>query len=211
MALKMQKSLRYTIFKTEWGYFGFAGIGNALLRTCLPLSEPEKVKSELLDTRYWILGTRKASRIKYREPRIEFYRNLFKILQRQITDYFKGAYVKFSRDIPISLDGFSSFGRLVLMACRDIEFGQKKTYAALAKRLGRPGAARAVGNILAKNPLPLIIPCHRVIRSDGKIGGFSAIGGVKVKEKLLEHEFTGLIRSIENSSNVIPSTTEGKV
>jgi methylated-DNA-[protein]-cysteine S-methyltransferase len=183
--LKMQKSLKYTIFKTKWGYFGLAGTQFALWRTCLPLPNPEKVKSHLLKN--LSLLNRKPS-IENRESRIENDKNLFRPLQEQITAYFEGACVNFSWDVPIVLDGFGSFTYSVLTACRGIKFGQKITYSALAKRLGRPAASRAVGNALAKNPVPLIIPCHRVVRSDDKVGGFSAPGGKDLKAKLLKHE-----------------------
>jgi len=187
----MQKSLRYTIFKTKWGYFGLAGSEYALWRTCLPLSDSEKVKSELLtpDPR----------------PLIPLFdKNLFRMLQEQITAYFEGAYIDFSPDVPIALDGFSSFCSSVLSACRRIRFGQVIAYSALAERLGRPTAVRAVGNALAKNPLPLIIPCHRVIRGDGKIGGFSAPGGKKLKEKLLNHELAALTRAKDAPHRTVP-------
>jgi len=173
-----------------------------LLRTCLPLSNPEKVKYRLL--------------INSQVHRFE--KGLFKTVQDQITAYFEGACVNFSTefshqdtksqrnqiykektsslgafvakntDIPIVLDGLSDFCSSVLTACRNIRFGEVVTYSALAKKLGRPAASRAVGNALAQNPLPLIIPCHRVIRSDGQIGGFSAPGGMSTKAKLLKHE-----------------------
>jgi methylated-DNA-[protein]-cysteine S-methyltransferase len=182
-AVKMQKSLKYTIFRTKWGHFGLAGVENTLLRTCLPLSEPEKVKLELL----------KSRPVVALKSRIERDKNLFKTLQEQIIAYFGGVCINFSRDIPIALDGFGSFTRSVLTACRNIKFGQTLTYSALAKKLSRPDAARAVGNALAKNPLPLIVPCHRVIRSDGTTGGFSAPGGKNLKAKMLKHENSALI------------------
>jgi len=69
-----------------------------------------------------------------------------------------------------------------------IPFGQLRTYAGLAGQLGRPGAARAVGAALGRNPLPLIVPCHRVVCSNGHPGGFSATGGTALKRTLLEHE-----------------------
>ena len=75
-----------------------------------------------------------------------------------------------------------------MTACRDIRFGQTVSYGRLAEMAGKPGAARAVGRALAKNPLPLIIPCHRVICANGKIGGFSAPGGVTLKKRLLQLE-----------------------
>jgi len=186
----MQKVIKYTIFKTKLGYFGLAGTTRlsstlrlrpeessskseyGLLRTCLPLSNLESTKSRLLTT--------------LEAPRFE--KRLFKTVQDQITAYFEGTCANFSPDIPIVLDGLGLFARRVLTACRCIKFGQVVTYSALAKKLGRPAAARAVGNALAKNPLPLIIPCHRVIRSDGQFGGFSAPGGMGTKAMLLKHE-----------------------
>jgi len=125
---------------------------------------------------------------EHQVTRIKFDKNLLRPLQDQITAYFDGCCMNFSPDFPIILDGFSSFSGLVLTACRKIGFGQTATYSALARELGRPTAARAVGNALARNPLPLIIPCHRVVRSDGEIGGFSAPGGKNLKAKLLKHE-----------------------
>ncbi len=225
----MQKTLKYTIFKTKWGYFGLAGLRRvsssrteyALWRSCLPLSEPEEVKSHLLknlsllnrgSSTTCLVSTQMSLRAKrsnldagkyeiaaackadlamtydHQVIRIEFDRNLFRQLQEQIIAYFEGVCVNFSRDIPIVLDGFSSFDSSVLTACRDIKFGQRISYSALAKKLGRPNTSRAVGNALAKNPLPLIIPCHRVVRSDGTIGGFSAPGGKGLKAKLLKLE-----------------------
>ncbi|MHC4604503.1 MAG: methylated-DNA--[protein]-cysteine S-methyltransferase, partial [Planctomycetota bacterium] len=162
----MQKALKYTIFKTKWGYFGLAGTEYGLCRTHLPGPEPEKIKSQLL----------KNSALLNRVSRIEFDKIFFKATQERIAAYFDGAYVNL-RNISIVLDGFSFFVTSVLTACRNIGFGQTISYSGLAKKLGQPAAARAVGAALAKNPLPLIIPCHRVVRRDGKIGGFSATGG----------------------------------
>jgi len=167
----MQKAIKYTIFKTKWGYFGLVGTEYALCRTQLPGPKREKIKSLLLKN----------------IPVAQFDKSLFRPLQEQINTYFESAYVDF-RNIPIELEGFSSFISSVLTACRNVGFGRTITYAGLAKKIGQPAAARAVGNALAKNPLPLIIPCHRIIRGDGKIGGFSAPGGTDLKAKLLKHE-----------------------
>ena len=125
---------------------------------------------------------------EYQVSSIKFDRNFFRPLQEQIIAYFEGAYVEFSPDVPITLDGFSPFGSSVLCACRRVRFGQVVSYSALAGKIGQPTAVRAVGNALAKNPMPLIIPCHRVVCADGKIGGFSAPGGNKMKKRLLELE-----------------------
>lgn len=89
------------------------------------------------------------------------------------------------QEYPVHLRDLSPFARAVLTATRQIPKGHVTTYSALAARIGRPHAARAVGNALAKNPIPLFVPCHRVIGKDG-IGGFSCGLGVKVKLLQLE-------------------------
>jgi methylated-DNA-[protein]-cysteine S-methyltransferase len=71
---------------------------------------------------------------------------------------------------------------------KKIPKGKLKTYAEVAKAIGKPKAVRAVANAIGKNPFPPKIPCHRVIRSDGKLGGYSAKGGIKTKKKLLKNE-----------------------
>jgi methylated-DNA-[protein]-cysteine S-methyltransferase len=109
-------------------------------------------------------------------------------LQERICAYFEGENVDFSTNPAVSLPSIGPFGRQVLEACRRIEFGRTMTYAGLAGQLGRPHAARAVGNALAANPVPLIVPCHRVLRTDGHVGGFTAPGGPAVKQRLLTHE-----------------------
>lgn len=89
---------------------------------------------------------------------------------------------------PIDLGArLSPFARAVLAACRTIPRGEVRTYGQLAAYLGKPGAARAVGGALRRNPVPLLIPCHRVIRGDGEIGEFN-MGGPAVKRRLLEWE-----------------------
>jgi len=168
----MQKVIKYVIFETKWGYFGLAGTKSALCRTQLPGPEPKIIESRLLKNL----------------PDAQFDETFFKILQERITAYFEGSCVNFSPEIPVVLDGFGDFSREVLTACREIEFGQRITYSGLAQNAGRPAASRAVGSALAKNPLPLIIPCHRVLRADGKMGGFSAPGGISFKKRMLALE-----------------------
>ncbi len=137
------------------------------------------------------------SLLLYNLPDAKFDKHYQKNLQETIADYFEGVCIDLCRDFPVnvSLGSFGKFGVSVLSACRDIKFGQTTSYTALANQLGHPAACRAVGNALAKNPLPLIIPCHRVIHRDGKMGGFSAAGGITMKKKLLLHE------SIWNAKN----------
>jgi len=109
-------------------------------------------------------------------------------LQERIIAYFEGEPVDFRADPPVSLDRARSFGLRVLHACRAIPFGRTVTYSDLAQQVGCPGAARAVGGVMAANPIPLIVPCHRVLRTDGGLGGFSAPGGIATKQRMLRHE-----------------------
>jgi len=82
----------------------------------------------------------------------------------------------------------TAFQKLVWHEMTKIPRGKTITYKELAENIGRPKAYRAVANACGKNPYPLIIPCHRVIRTDGNLGGYSGVGGLKTKKKLLEQE-----------------------
>jgi methylated-DNA-[protein]-cysteine S-methyltransferase len=104
-----------------------------------------------------------------------------------VRKHLEGGHQDF-RDILVDLDGVGPFVRKVCEAARNITVGQTVTYAELANALGQPTAARAVGQALGKNPIPLIIPCHRVLAAHGKPGGFSAFGGRVTKAKLLAIE-----------------------
>jgi methylated-DNA-[protein]-cysteine S-methyltransferase len=79
----------------------------------------------------------------------------------------------------------------VLEACRGIPYGRTTTYAELAAKAGNPRAARAAGSAMSHNPIPIIIPCHRVLHTGGGLGGFSAPGGLSLKERLLAMERGG--------------------
>ena len=90
--------------------------------------------------------------------------------------------------LDILLENVSPFHRKVYKALCKIPAGKTITYAELAKRAGSPGAARAVGTAMAKNPFPIVIPCHRVVAGNGKLGGYSGRGGVATKKALLALE-----------------------
>ena len=102
----------------------------------------------------------------------------------QVEEYLAGRRRAF--DVPLDLTGTPPFHRATLAVCREIPYGETCTYTDLATALGRPGGARAVGNAMARNPIPLIYPCHRVLRTDGSLGGFR--GGLPMKEWLLHME-----------------------
>ena len=87
----------------------------------------------------------------------------------------------------MKLEG-TNFQRTVWKEISKIPFGETRTYKDLAIAIGKPNSSRAVANACGKNPYPVIIPCHRVIRSDGSLGGYSGKGGVKTKKLLLKRE-----------------------
>ena len=87
----------------------------------------------------------------------------------------------------MKLEG-TDFQKRVWKEISKIPFGETRTYKDLATAIGKPNSSRAVANACGKNPYPVIIPCHRVIRSDGKLGGYSGVGGVKKKKELLKLE-----------------------
>lgn len=101
-----------------------------------------------------------------------------------LNSYFAGERVKF--EIPLDWVGYTGFQKSVWSATARIPYGETRTYAWVAEAAGSPNASRAAGSALGSNPLPVIIPCHRVIRADGGMGGFGM--GMNVKEMLLELE-----------------------
>lgn len=108
-------------------------------------------------------------------------------LVARLQAYAAGGYDEF-HDVRIALDGLTAFQRRLLECCRRIPYGTTLSYAELATRAGCPRAVRAVGNCMAGNRIPLIVPCHRVIRADGRLGGYSAPGSLRTKRRLLELE-----------------------
>lgn len=92
------------------------------------------------------------------------------------------------KTIEVKMKQYPPFSQSVWRACAEIPRGETRTYGWIAERIGKPAAARAVGRALGANPFAPTIPCHRVIRSDGKMGGYSGPGGIKAKRTLLEKE-----------------------
>jgi methylated-DNA-[protein]-cysteine S-methyltransferase len=109
--------------------------------------------------------------------------NVSTLIQR-ITRYMAGEYMVFPDQLDLSKA--TTFQRNVWSATRVISYGETKSYGWIAEKIGCPGGARAVGQALGDNPLPLIIPCHRVISSNGSLGGFT--GGLNLKKYLLVME-----------------------
>lgn len=106
--------------------------------------------------------------------------------------------------VPLDIDRLPPFHRRVYEAARTIPIGSTLTYGALAARIGAPGAARAVGQALARNPFAIIVPCHRVVAAGGKMGGFSANGGIMTKCRLLAIERQATGQANGERENVLP-------
>ena len=159
----------YYVFETRLGWVGIAGKDGRIRRLTLPL--PDKREAE------------KAVKEGMPEHFVET-KHDFSGEADRIRAYFRGEWVDFKCEIDAA--GSSAFDRRVRAAAREIGYGRVETYGWIAARIGQPGAARAVGRALGRNPVPVIVPCHRVIRSDGHVGGFSA--GLEWKIRLLDME-----------------------
>jgi O-6-methylguanine DNA methyltransferase len=108
-----------------------------------------------------------------------------KAFLKELALYFQGSNDSFNQEV-MFLSG-TEFEKSVWMALKEIPFGETRSYKWIAEHIGNPGAVRAVGQALSKNPIPIVIQCHRVIESDGSLGGYS--GGVNIKVRLLEMEY----------------------
>ncbi|WKZ68046.1 MAG: methylated-DNA--[protein]-cysteine S-methyltransferase [Melioribacteraceae bacterium] len=127
-------------------------------------------------------------KINYLEEHVIIKENKLYYLNKtiaQINEYFKGKRKQF--DLKLKPEG-TDFQKEVWKEVLKIPFGETRSYQEIADNLGDPGAVRAVGNANGHNPIPILIPCHRVIGSDGKLTGYS--GGISRKEWLLKHELT---------------------
>jgi len=107
------------------------------------------------------------------------------LVKKELLEYFQRGRASFTAKI-ILLKG-TDFEKMVWLALREIPYGETRTYKWLAEKIGRPAAFRAVGQALSRNPLPIFLPCHRVIESDGSLGGYS--GGTDIKRRLLDMEY----------------------
>jgi len=165
---------RYHIFETAGGYCGIAWNDHGITRFQLPTSSAEETERLLL---------RRIAGAQLLAPTAGVLDAV-----RRVQLYFTGEETDFS-NIILDLGDLDAFFAQVYDAARQIPWGQTTTYGALARQLGAgPEAARDVGQAMAGNPVPLIIPCHRVLAAGNKIGGFSAPGGANAKRRMLELE-----------------------
>lgn len=138
-----------------------------------------------------MIGFPQGSMRRDPEPNWIYNEQPFAAVRQQLTEYFAGERKKF--DLPLALQG-TEFQLLVLKELSRIPYGETVSYGEIAKRIGRPKAVRAVGAANGRNPIPIIIPCHRVIGSSGDLTGFG--GGLDTKTELLrlEAENSGLLQ-----------------
>jgi methylated-DNA-[protein]-cysteine S-methyltransferase len=170
----MGQAAHYLIFETAVGFCGIAWSALGVTRFQLPTKSAESAERLLL---------RRTPGAERRAPPPEIAATV-EAAQR----YFQGEETDFS-DVRLDLSDQDAFFRRVYDAARKVGWGGTTTYGALAKELAAgPEGARDVGQAMAKNPVALIIPCHRVLAAGGKIGGFSAPGGATAKQRMLELE-----------------------
>lgn len=167
----MPEELYYTVFDTGYGWLGILGSPVGLRRLTLP----SRTEHEALGG----LGVD----LHHAGPSPDRFSNLVARLKA----YFSGVRVDFPDTLDLS--EYTDFQRDVWRAAGLIPYGETRSYSWIAGQIKRPRAARAVGQALGRNPLPVIVPCHRVLAGDGSIGGFT--GGLDMKRFLLDLERTG--------------------
>ncbi|WP_306932115.1 methylated-DNA--[protein]-cysteine S-methyltransferase [Agrobacterium larrymoorei] len=168
------RKIRYSTVSTAMGFCAFAWHDGGICRFQLPVDLEDDAKAHLL---------RRVPNAEHCEPGVEA-----KYLLEKVRAYFTGQRVEF-HDTKLDIGPQSDFFSTVYDAVRAMPWGTSKTYGEIARELNAPPqAAQIVGQAMAKNPLPLLIPCHRVLAAGGKVGGFSAEGGVKTKQRMLELE-----------------------
>ena len=160
--------LHYATFDTALGWVGVIGSEKGLYRLVWHQPSPEAALAAFSS---FVLDAIEDS-------------SCFGDLPQRIKRYFEGQRVTFPDKL--DLRETTPFQRAVLELVHYIPYGETRTYAWVAKNLGRPKAFRAVGQVLARNPLPIIVPCHRVIGSDGSLVGFGS--GLELKKHLLDME-----------------------
>lgn len=167
--------VEWRVVRTPIGPVGLAWTRRGLRRVQLPDATSAATRRRLLD------GLDAPARPAARAP--AWLRTLVARLRRHL-----GAEPQDFRDVPLDLADGTAFERRVWRAACRVPAGRTTTYGSLARAIGRPGAARAVGRALGRNPVALVVPCHRVLGAGGELRGFSACGGTALKGRLLALE-----------------------
>ena len=160
------------IFKSPWGWIGISESAEGIDGIALPKQSKRAIEQALREQSCEPFQAASS-------PRLE-------IARRQLLDYLAGKRNTF--DVPLDLSKGTSFQRQVWRMLQRVPFGKLRSYQWIATRVGGPQYARAVGNAVGANPLPIVIPCHRIVAHDASLGGFS--GGLSMKRKLLSLEGT---------------------
>jgi O-6-methylguanine DNA methyltransferase len=179
--------IRYRLLKTSWGILAYLTRNDKLIKLILPPQLPDLPNFEgtegerMGDRREAVEAFCLIQSIKAREAH-----ELLPRLADDLRAYFSGRPVTFG--VEYDLSGLSDFSRSVLDATARISYGQTASYGEIARQIGKPKSFRAVARSLSVNPIPIVIPCHRVIYSSGQPGGYSGSIGPAFKERLLEME-----------------------
>ena len=171
MSRKMSECNVYAVWATAWGPMSAAATERGIARVQLPHYQMRDLR-ELM---------------AFEHPNAVEDESAFSEFTELSRAYFNGQPVTFD-DLVCDLPSERTFGGRILRACRTIPYGQTVSYARLAAMAGEEGSARAAASTMGRNPTPLIIPCHRVTYSNGRLGGFSAPAGVDQKRKMLALE-----------------------
>lgn len=163
--------MEYAVFETALGFFGVGWSGRGIARVLLPGDDVEAMKARLEEAGFKP-GTPDRA---------------VSALFDRIEDYAEGQRVDFS-GTPLDLERVPDFHCRAYALLLKVGWGETSTYGVLARSLGDVGLSRAVGQAMGANPVPLLIPCHRVLASNGKPGGFSAPGGASAKLRMLALE-----------------------
>jgi len=158
------------IFKSQWGWIGIVETANGIVRIVFPQSSRASVLASL-HAGEGNVGVEAVS------PRLRAAKN-------QLTEYMAGTRKRFR--LPLDLKEGTKFQRRVWTALQAVRYGELRSYQELASRVGGRHFARAVGGAVGSNPLPIVIPCHRIVAQDGSLGGFSC--GLPAKRRLLAIE-----------------------
>jgi methylated-DNA-[protein]-cysteine S-methyltransferase len=161
----------YDVFETSWGWIGVIGSEKGIRYCSLPEDTPDRAVEYV------------AELVKGKLP--EQRSGAFDQFQREIEEYFAGDRQRW--DVALDVDDATEFFRRAWAACRSIPPGETRTYKWLAAQAGNPAASRGAGQAMARNRVPIVIPCHRVLGSDGGLHGFAG-PGLPLKARLLRHE-----------------------
>lgn len=172
--------MKEEIFKTVWGWMGVAATARGVRVIVLPKPSRRAVEREFSSRG----GSPTAPTAKNGENG-----NHLKAARTAITSYLAGETRVL--DLPLDLENRTPFQVKVWQALQAIPYGRVRSYGWVARRIGKPNAARAVGAACGANPVPLLVPCHRVVAGDGSLGGFS--GGLSNKKRLLKLEGTRIL------------------